>query len=110
MERLAIGESPGIVATETQRRHEMSTAVASRIQGIFQVRRTAENWIIIPVIYGSGITYMPLEMTSKQAVELFGACQLPKASLAQESFIIELTSPVTVDLLAHHGFKTLARV
>ncbi|HEY9776919.1 MAG TPA: hypothetical protein V6C81_24355 [Planktothrix sp.] len=88
----------------------MTTAVASRIEGIFQVRRTAENWIIIPIVYGSGVSFQPLEMTSKQAVELFGACQLPKASLAQESFIIELTSPVTIDLLAHFGFKALARV
>jgi hypothetical protein len=88
----------------------MSTAVASRIQGIFQVRRTAENWIIIPIIYGSGITYLPLEMTSKEAVELFGACQLPKASLAQESFIIELESPVTTHMLSEFGFTTVVRV
>lgn len=87
----------------------MSTAVASRIQGIFQVRRTEENWVITPVIYGSGITYLPLEMNSGAAIELFGACQLPKASLAQDSFIIELTAPVTVERLAEFGFKTVVR-
>jgi hypothetical protein len=46
-------------------------------------------------------------MTSKEAVELFGACQLPKASLAQESFIIELESQVTTHLLSEFGFKTV---
>jgi hypothetical protein len=87
----------------------MSTAVTPRIKGIFQVLRARDNWTISPVVYNSGVSYQPLTMTSKEAIELFSACQLPKASLAQESFIIEFETPVTTELLSNFGFTSLVR-
>jgi hypothetical protein len=88
----------------------MITAVASRIYGIFQVRRTSDSWTVTPVIYGSGTTYLPKEMNARDAINLFTVCRLPKASLAQDSFIAELDTEVSAKQLTEFGFETLARV
>jgi len=84
----------------------MVTAVASRVRGLLQVRRSASNWICTPVIYGSGLTFMPLELNSKQAIALFTLCHLPKASLAQENCIAELENDISLQRLIEFGFQT----
>ena len=88
----------------------MITAVASRTYGIFQVRRTLDNWTVTPVIYCSGITYLPKQLNSREAANLFAACRLPKATLAQDSFIVELDTEVPSALLNEFGFETVAKV
>jgi hypothetical protein len=87
----------------------MTTVVASRTIGILQVLRTSDSWTITPVIYNSGITYMPKQFTAVEAIDLFGACRLPKATLAQESFIVEIDHEISSAMLKQFGFEIVVK-
>jgi hypothetical protein len=87
----------------------MTTVVASRTFGILQVLRTSDSWTITPVIYNSGITYKPKQFNAAEAIDLFGACRLQKATLAQESFIVELDTEISSAMLNQFGFVSLVK-
>ncbi len=92
---------------KTGGRHKLQPVAelhARRTRGLFQVRREAGSWICSPVLYGSGITYQPLPLSSSRLIDLFTLSRLPFASLAEDCFILEFFDDITPEQLRDFGF------
>jgi hypothetical protein len=97
------------IAGRYERKPAGSNVTPNRTKGLFQIRRDAGLWICSPIIYGSGITFLPLPLSARRMVDLFTLCRLPYASLTEDCFIFEFFDDITVAQLQEFGFARAER-
>lgn len=85
----------------------MATAVAIKVPGLFQLtKRGEQSWSCLPAVYGSAVTFKPMELSQNELAALFKIFRLSLTLVDDDSFIIEFADDMPVERLSKFGFRS----